>query len=109
MISQLHQIIGKKIKSSYLLPTYLLTAHKRKQKEKEKEQGVDTKKKEKTRKGREKEKKRKDIILFILIVKGFLSAFIVKVLCTGSSTICGLLAGFLVLQGLPVGVRSPGI
>ncbi len=65
--------------------------------------------KKKEGKKKRKEKKRKDIILFILIVKGFLSAFIVKVLCTGSSTICGLLAGFLVLQGLPVGVRSPGI
>jgi hypothetical protein len=52
-----------------------------------------------------KEKKKKGYYFIILIVKGFLSALIGKVLCTGSSMISGLLAGFLVLQGAACGCQ----
>jgi hypothetical protein len=67
----------------------------------------------KTKKRREKKKKKKrkekkGFYFIILIIKGFLSAFIVKVLCTGSFMICGLLAGFLVLQGAGCGCQVSG-
>lgn len=59
MISQLHQIIGKKIKvPTYYLPTFWQLT--KESKRKKKEQGVHTTKKEKTRNGREKDETRQE-------------------------------------------------